>query len=161
MSGHGTRDGEETGEGHATGRTGVLAGHREIDHTADLGFELWAATLEGLYAEGVRALGDVCYERAAVHPVEQRKLAVEGTNREELLVRWLQEVYLLLEGELWLAADVVDVTAEDDAVEGTLLGEPYDASRHTLHTEIKAVTYHGLEIVRDRGQWRATVVVDV
>lgn len=137
------------------------AGHREIDHTADLGFELWAPTLDGLYAEGVAALAEVCYDLAAVRPRERRTLAVEGSNHEERLVRWLQDVYLLLEGELWLAAEAAEVTLSGDRVQGELRGEPYDESRHTLHTEIKAITYHGLRVECDNGMWRATVVVDV
>ncbi|MGD8816814.1 MAG: archease [Acidobacteriota bacterium] len=137
------------------------AGHREIDHTADLGFELWADTLEELYAEGVRALGDICYDRAMVHPRERRELAVVGSNREECLVRWLQEVYLLLESELWLTADARDVMFDEGRVAGALYGEAFNAQRHTLHTEIKAITYHGLAVVDDGECWRATVVVDV
>jgi len=136
-------------------------GHREIDHTADLGFELWAPTLEGLYAEGARALGGLCYERSAVRPAQTRALEISGANLEERLVRWLQEVYLLLEAELWLTADVVDLHAAGDSVRGEIAGEPYDAQRHTLHTEIKAITYHGLEVARDGDLWRTTVVVDV
>jgi SHS2 domain-containing protein len=136
-------------------------GHREIDHTADLGFELWAETLEGLYAEGVAALGEICYDRAAVRPHERRELVIEGANLEERLVRWLQDVYLLLESELWLARQATDVATAGDEVRGVLWGEPFDAQRHTLHTEIKAITYHGLEIVHDDDRWRTTVVVDV
>jgi SHS2 domain-containing protein len=136
-------------------------GHREIDHTADLGFELWAPTLEGLYAEGVRALGGLCYDRAAVRPAQTRALEVSGANLEERLVRWLQEVYLLLETELWLTADAAEVQVSGDVVRGELAGEPYDPQRHTLHTEIKAITYHGLEVVRTGELWRTTVVVDV
>lgn len=137
------------------------AGHREIDHTADLGFELWAPSLAGLYAEGVAALADLCTERHAVRPTERRAVTIEGADREERLVRWLQEAYFLLEADSWLAADAVDVEAEGDRVQGTLRGEPFDPERHTLHTEIKAITYHGLAIEEDGGRWTATVVVDV
>lgn len=137
------------------------AGHREIDHTADLGFELWASTPEALYAEGIAALGEVCYDRAAVRPQEQRALAITGANPEERLVRWLQDAYLLLESELWLAADAIDVAIEGDRVSGVLRGEPYDADRHTLHTEIKAITYHGLAVEHDGELWHTQVVVDV
>ncbi len=137
------------------------SGHREIDHTADLGFELWAESLPSLFAEAVLALGDVCYDRAAVRSAAQRRLEVRGANPEERLVRWLQEVYLVLESELWLTAAATDVVVEDEAIEGTLHGEPFDRTRHTLHTEIKAITYHGLEIVQRDGLWRVTVVVDV
>lgn len=140
----------------------VAAGHREIDHTADLGFELWAPSLDGLYAEGVTALVELCLQRDAVRPSERRVVVVEGANREERLVRWLQEVYFVLENELWLAVDAVEVQASAAQVRGTLRGEPYDPSRHTLHTEIKAITYHGLAVEQDAdGCWTATVVVDV
>ena len=137
------------------------SGHREIDHTADVGFEAWADSLPSLFAEAVLALGDVCYDRAAVRSTDERRLEVRGANPEEGLVRWMQEVYLVLESELWLTAAATDVVVEDEVIEGVLHGEPFDRARHTLHTEIKAITYHGLEIVQADGSWRVTVVVDV
>jgi len=137
------------------------AGHREVDHTADLGFELWAPELEGLYAEGVLALAEICYDPALVRPEQERDLIVAGANHEERLVRWLQEVYLLLETDLWLVAAVSSLTLSGDEVLGTLRGEPFDSRRHTLHTEIKAITYHDLEVRCDDGIWRTTVIVDV
>jgi len=137
------------------------AGHREVDHTADLGFELWAPELEGLFSEGVLALAEICYERASVRPLQQRELIADGANNEERLVRWLQEVYLLLEADLWLVAGVSGVTMSGDRVQGTLRGESFDRERHTLHTEIKAITYHDLDVRLDDELWRTTVIVDV
>ena len=137
------------------------SGRREIDHTADLGFELWAPTLEMLYAEGVLAVGELCYDLDAVRSREESRLRVSGSNPEERLVRWLQEVYLMLETRMWLAAGASDMTFLDDVVEGIVHGEPFDAERHTLHTEIKAITYHGMKVEQDGSMWRVTVVVDV
>ncbi|HEX9700068.1 MAG TPA: archease [Acidobacteriota bacterium] len=137
------------------------AGHLEIDHTADVGFEVWAPRLPGLYAEAVRALAEICYDLPSVRPVQERRLSVRGASPEERLVRWLQEVYLQLEIDTWLAAAASDMSLAGDEVAGTLSGEPYDPQRHTLHTEIKAITYHGLDIREEDGLWRATVVVDV
>lgn len=136
-------------------------GHREVEHTADLAFEVWAPDLAGLYAESVRALAALCYDRDAVEPHQRRRLQIRGDSREERLVRWLQEVYLLVEGDLWLTADAVDVRVEGDSIEGTLLGEPHDPDRHTLYTEIKAVTYHEMDIRQRDGSWHTTVIVDV
>lgn len=137
------------------------SGHREIDHTADLGFEVWAASREGLYAEAVRALAELCYERQAVEPRERRAVEVEGASPEELLVAWLQRIYLLVEMDGWLTAEAADVVCEEETVRGNVLGEPYDPQRHTLHTEIKAITYHDLAVRQEDGEWRATVIVDV
>jgi SHS2 domain-containing protein len=144
-------------------RAGHGAGHREIDHTADLGFEVWAPSPEALFAEAVAALAELCYDRDRVRPVEARALEVAGATPEERLVHWLQEIYFWLERDLWLAADAdaAKVVIEGDSVRGLVRGEPYDASRHTLHTEIKAITYHQLRARQEDGLRRTTVIVDV
>lgn len=139
----------------------TTSGYREIDHTADLGFDLWADSIPGLFEEAVLALSEVCYERTAVLWAEERTLEVRGTDPEEQLVRWLQETYMQLESDLWLTAAATNVVVKGEMVKGTLHGEPIDPARHTLHSEIKAITYHGLKIVHEHGLWRTTVVVDV
>lgn len=140
----------------------AASGHREIAHTADVAFTCWAQALGPLFEEATLALGELCYERRLVREAESRRLRVEGTGREELLVGWLQEVYLLVELEGWLCARATGVRVGEDVATGELLGEPIDTDRHTLHTEIKAITYHGLAVeCCDDGLWQATVVVDV
>ena len=138
------------------------AGHREIEHTADLGFEVWAGDLETLYAEATDALIGLYADRDAVASGERREIEIEGGSAEEMLVHWLHEVYLLLELDSWLAAGVETVDIGSQRVRGTLVGESYDPSRHTIHTAIKAITYHDLELRRDAsGSWRTRVIVDV
>lgn len=139
-----------------------VAGHREIDHTADLGFEVWGADLGSVFIEATRALMEICSDRESVRPREGRPLEVSGDDPEELLVRWLHEVYLQLEVEGWLTADAESLRVEANRVRGTLRGEPHDPDRHTLHTEIKAITYHEMDIERGADDIvRTTVVVDV
>ncbi|MFQ5744042.1 MAG: archease [Acidobacteriota bacterium] len=141
--------------------SGPAAGHREIEHTADLGFDIWAPDLPGLYSEAVGALAELCYDRIAVLANQQRTLRIVGGSNEERLVRWLQEIYFWLEAESWLAAGAVDVRCDGAAVSGTVLGELYDSERHTVHTEIKAITYHEMEIRLVGELWRTTVIIDV
>lgn len=140
------------------------AGHREFEHTADVGFEVWAPDLAALFAEATLAVAEICYDRQRVRPRLGRELRVQADGLEPLLVHWLQEVYLLLEGEGWLTATVSRMHVEPAGTEarGTLHGEPIDRERHRLYTEIKAITYHGMELRRDaRGLVRTRVVVDV
>lgn len=137
-------------------------GHREIDHTADLAFEAWGSDLAALFAEATEAVCEFTYDRSRVHACEQRSVSVRGDGVEEQLVRWLLEVYLLAEQEAWLTARVVDVNVGAAAVEGRLAGEPIDRQRHVLHSEVKAITYHGMNVLRDaNGIWRTRVIVDV
>jgi SHS2 domain-containing protein len=39
--------------------------------------------------------------------------------------------------------------------------EPYDAARHPLRTELKAVTWHQLSASESGGRWKARVIFDV
>lgn len=153
---------EDSEAGDPGGVDGDDSGHREIDHTADLGFEVWAADTGTLFVEATRALAELCYDVEAVSAVESRSLEVSGEDPEELLVRWLHEVYLQLEIDGWLTAEVDAVQVGERTVTGTLRGEAHDPERHTVHTEIKAITYHEMEIERgDDALLRTTVVLDV
>jgi len=146
----------------AVGDEGRGAGHREIDHTADVGFEVWAPDLPGLIREATLGLAEICYDRESVLPAQGREMRAAGESTEEMLVAWLREVYLLVESERWLCASVEAVQTDGRAVSGRLLGEPYEPGRHTLHTEIKAITYHRMAVARDRdGLLRTLVIVDV
>ncbi len=47
-------------------------------------------------------------------------------------------------------------------VKACVFGEKADKAVHNLLTEVKAVTYHQLDVSRDDdGGWRATVLLDV
>jgi len=42
------------------------------------------------------------------------------------------------------------------------MGEPIDPEKHTIHTEVKAITYHMMNVERkEDGTWEATYVVDL
>ena len=56
-----------------------------------------------------------------------------------------------------------------DGLTATVQGEPIDTARHQLDMEVKAITWHGLKVVRDGGGdgggdkegWLAEVIVDI
>jgi SHS2 domain-containing protein len=48
-----------------------------------------------------------------------------------------------------------------DRVEGWGLGEPLDPARHKVSGEIKAPTYHMLQLSEENGTWVAQVIFDV
>jgi SHS2 domain-containing protein len=42
-----------------------------------------------------------------------------------------------------------------------LIGEQFDPRRHVMLTELKAVTYHQLNVEGAEGGWKARIVFDV
>ena len=49
----------------------------------------------------------------------------------------------------------------DRKLQASVLGEKVDLERHTIYTEIKAVTFHGLSIEQRESGWEATVIFDM
>lgn len=135
----------------------MTSGHRAIDHTADVAVELWADDLAGLLAEGARAIVELLTDGAEVAGSDERTIEIEAQDDEIRLVRWLNEVIWLATGEGFL---VVDATLErtTDGLRGRARGR-LDATLVT--TELKSVTYHDLALVREGGQLRARVVIDI
>jgi SHS2 domain-containing protein len=51
--------------------------------------------------------------------------------------------------------------AEKICLEASLRGAPYNPCRHTIKTEIKAVTYHRAEVKQTPAGWQGVFIVDV
>lgn len=134
--------------------------YRPIDHTADLGLQVWGRTLPELFANAAEGMCALYFDLKKVRPREGRSIAAQGYNREEVLVDWLRQLLYGIEVDQFLPRRFTIVRLEDTQMEATAAGEHFDPQRHRWHTGIKAVTYHDLHIVEEGGQWTVTVIFD-
>lgn len=136
-------------------------GYRPIDHTADLGLQVWGRTLPELFVHAAEGMCALYFHLPAVRPREERKVLATGHDREEVLVDWLRQILYGIEVDRFLPRRCAVARLEDTALEGVVRGEPYDPARHRWRTGIKAVTYHDLRIVqREGGIWEARIIFD-
>lgn len=138
---------------------------RELPHTADVGFEVRAPSLEELFAGAARglvaALGTQSAEGTAGDASES--LHLHRPDLDRLLVHWLRELLARASarGEVpRVEVEEVEATGAggDARLRATVAWLPA-ASGPTR--EIKGVTYHGLAVERDGQDWHARVVLDV
>ena len=138
---------------------------RFLDHTADVGAEITAASLDELFAEAATALLETIVDRATVRPSLHRSFELAAPDLETLLVDWLGELVYVFEVDRQLFADAEVTVTEGE--EGPRLvavarGEPYDPDRHPVRVLVKAVTHHALEVAcRPDGTWFARVIFDI
>ena len=138
---------------------------RMLDHTADVGFELGAPSLEALFDEARRALLMIVFE----HPPEEGEgvdaVRFAAPDRETLLVRWLNElVYLIQDAGFVPAVAEIQLPEAGDsgyALEARLTGAPLLLEQYGWQGEIKSATFHGLEVTKDEDGWHARVILDV
>ena len=133
-----------------------------LDHTADLGIEVRAESLDRLFEAAALGIVDVIVDATTVEVKQSRTLRLTATDREILLLKLLREIVYVYDTERWLPARV-EVHLEDErALVAELGGEQLDPGRHEVKTEVKAVTYHALEVLASgAGGFRARVVLDL
>jgi SHS2 domain-containing protein len=136
-------------------------GYEFLDHTGDLGIRVWAADVTGVFQEAARALFDIITDIDKVEVHVNRKVMVEASTLEELLVAWLNELLYLYEVKGLLFCDFALIEINKGSVRGVARGEEFDEGRHAIKTSIKAVTYHQLEIKEKDGRWQARVIFDI
>jgi protein archease len=127
-----------------------------IDHTGDIGVVARAATVEELFAECARAMFEILAEAPSPSPSGTDAFPVAGADPAEELRDFLSELLYRFSADHRMYVRFVPKPGSVDAA-----WEPYDAARHPLRTELKAVTYHQLEVVREGAGWRGRVIFDV
>ncbi len=138
-----------------------MAVYELLDHTADMGFRVRAASLEELFVQAAEALVSIAVNPLCATPLEMRSLRCSGATLEDRFINWLNEVLWLLDGERFLPALFDDLRLEGDSVSALVWGEPRDDARHPPRIVVKAATFHQLVIREHNGMWEAEVFLDI
>ncbi len=129
-----------------------------IDHTADLMVKAFGSTVEECFANAGFALFDQTIDLSGIETTETMRFEVEGMDDEDRLYSFLSELLFMLDCDEMVFKELkVSFDGEKVICEGK--GEKLDRSRHRTRSEIKAVTYHMMEV--DRETPSVTVVFDV
>ncbi len=132
------------------------AGFREIEHTADWQLEVWAPELAGLLEQAARGMYSLAGVRLKSEPLILRSFEVSARDAEILLVRFLSELLYIQEQE-GLGFDRFELELRDYNLAARLSGAPLAS----VGKEIKAVTYHNLEVRTNPQGLNASIVFDV
>jgi SHS2 domain-containing protein len=132
-----------------------------IEHPSDLGIEAYGATMAETFRNAARGLMSVIAGTSVIEPEEERSVSIIGLDHENLFVRWLTEILFLYDAEKFLTTDVTFAILNDTSLHATILGQKYDATKHELRLDVKAITYHKLMIEKIENNWTARVFVDI
>jgi len=127
-----------------------------IDHTADIGMRVSAPTVTALFEEAAYALVDIMRARTGKDDVHLR-IETQGIDRVDLLVRWLQEVLYLVEVKGFRIKELHIQKLLDTEIQAAAKGA---YSGRLLEKEIKAVTYHNLQIQEVDNAFVTTIILD-
>jgi SHS2 domain-containing protein len=133
-----------------------IAGYQEIEHTADWEIRVWAPDISTLFkqaAQGMYSLAGVVLESK---PLISRRIEIQNIDLEGLLVDFLSELLYISEVDN-VAFNTFNIHIKGEYLFADLKGAPLAS----LTKEIKAVTYHNLEINKEASHFEVSIVFDV
>jgi SHS2 domain-containing protein len=137
-----------------------LACYELIDHTADLGIRVFGTDAAGLFRNGALVLTDLITDSRMVKSTHALHVRVSGNDWQDLMVNWLRELLYLWAGEEKLIEDVDVESIRENEIEAIVRFETYSPQRHVLKNEIKAVTYHQIQVFDSGNGWQAQIIFD-
>ena len=116
-----------------------------IDHTADICIKAHGKTISEAFEHAAVGMFDIITDNSKIGIVGQYNIKLEAPDLEQLLVDWLSEL-LFLNSAKNLVFGLFKVALDENHLTAQVFGEEYDTSKHKMGVEIKAVTYHMLEV---------------
>jgi SHS2 domain-containing protein len=139
----------------------LIKPYQILEHTADLKIKAFGRDLPELFSNALKGMFESIRRReleVGSRKLEtRRKIKIKSPDLESLLVDFLSEALYLsdINDEAYFEAEF------DKLTEKELNGEIRGAKVRNFKEEIKAVTYHGLEIKKRNKIWEATVLFDI
>jgi SHS2 domain-containing protein len=130
--------------------------------TADVAFVAYGKDLNELFSNAALAMFEVMINTKDIKPKEKRELKVDGIDLQSLMFNWLNKLLVFVDSEN-IAFSQFDVEVDEKKLElkAVCKGERIDVKKHEARTEVKAATYHLMEIKKVENVWQAQVILDI
>ncbi len=132
-----------------------------IDHTADVGIKAYGKTISEAFENAAKAMFEIITDNSEIESIGQYNIELAAPDLEQLLVDWLSELlYINTTKNLVFGFFKVEINEKENKLSAKIFGEKFNISKHKIGTEIKAVTYHMLE-VKNKKPIHVQVLFDV
>lgn len=129
-------------------------------HTADMGLLVSARTLREAFKTCALAVSSLLVSQN-VRPLSKRIIEVSATDRESLLVNFLNEIVFLFEAHKFIPSEIKISRLGRKNLKAEIWGEKFSPKKHKQGISVKAATYHNLEIKKEGNKWKIKVIFDI
>jgi SHS2 domain-containing protein len=120
-----------------------------IEHTADVGLRATGKSLSEAFINIGKGMFDLITDESCIEGKDTFEIDLFADDLEQLLVDWLSELLFLHDTkQVVFGRFEIIVDEGKKTCFGQVFGEPFDSSKHKVGMQIKAVTYHMLEVRR-------------
>lgn len=136
-----------------------------LEHTADAYIAAYGRDMAEAFENAALAMFEVMTEAEKISPTSEDRVEVEGQDEYALLYSWLEALLVKAEinGMLYSKFDIshMERTSTGFSLRAKILGEKFDARKHLQKVAVKAVTYHRMEIISEKGKVTLRFILDI
>ncbi len=134
--------------------------YKYLNHTADLGIEVEAKSIEELFVNTARAIFETQI-KGKVSKREKIDFEIKSVSLEELLIEWCRELLYNFAVKGFIPAEYDIVINPSYELKAKLKGDIFDKNKHQIKLEIKNATYHKLNVQKVNDHYWAQLIFDV
>lgn len=130
---------------------------------ADIAYEAYGKTLNELFENAALAIFELSADVDTIDAAKKVELGVENDKLDNLLYDFLSEI-LFLKDSKYMVFKHVHVTIKEgrkNRLKAVLEGDNINPQIQSLENDIKAITMHMFELKKEKGNWKARIVVDI
>ena len=140
------------------------AEYRYIEHVSDAKVEAYGRTINEAFANSAKALINIVCDVSRVNLGKHTIIKTTGFDLVSLLYSWLERVLMaLLVDNLALAKFHVKIERQNNSyfLSSECEGETFLARKHHYKIEVKAITYHEMNVTKSKGKFIVRYIVDL
>jgi len=132
-----------------------------LDHTADIGVIVYGKDLKALFENAGGVFFHLICDLRRVKSRIEIKIEIKGEPLERLMVDWLSQLLYLHDVENLLFKKFSVESVGENGLKAIAAGEPFQEGVHVIKTEVKAVTYHQIQVCQEDEGWKAQIIFDL
>jgi SHS2 domain-containing protein len=136
-----------------------------LEHTADAYIAAYGKSLAEAFENAALAMFEVMTDVGDVVPSLEDSVAVEAEDEKALLYSWLEALLVKFDtkGLLFSRFKVLSLGKSPSGLglKAKAWGENFDPKRHLQKVGVKAVTYHRMEILKQKDEVTLKFILDI
>lgn len=123
-----------------------MKSYEYFEATADIGLKAYGENLNEAFENAGRAIFNIISDTSNISPIREIEFEIVSEDEVSLLYDYLEELLFYHEVEFMLFSEFHVEIDENLHLKAIIKGEEIDWQKHERKTEIKAITFHMMEV---------------
>lgn len=125
-----------------------MKSYEYFDVTADIGFKAYGESLNEAFENAGLAMFNVITDTCDVEPTDEISFEITSEDEVSLLYDYLEEILFYHEIDFMLFSEFHVEIDDSLHLKATIKGDKIDWDKHERKTEIKAITFHKMKVIK-------------